>query len=129
MKKRILDISVLPGQPLDGTGKLCIHLFVPDSRGPFTEPCVMQLDKVKQMRGEVALFNGPKQGRLACDPKRLVAPVTKNNITKITLRTGDPRAATCPKCIASPDYKAMIKVLTDAQQGVPDEPTIEQEIE
>ncbi len=123
MKKRVINMSVLHGEPTDGSGRLCIHLVVPDSHGPFTEPQVLQMDKVKQMHGEMALFTGPKQCRLACDStrKRQVKPIDHKGVTKITMRTGDPRATTCPRCIASEEYTRIMKVITNAAQGAPTE--------
>lgn len=115
MKKRILVMNTLPGQPTDGSGKVCIHLFVVDPKGPFKEPMVAQLDKIAADNGDQRLICAPARGRLACDPKRTVAPVERKGVTTLTLRTGDPRAATCPKCITSDDYKKMMKVLSDAQ--------------
>lgn len=116
MKKRVIDIKVLPGQPTDGSGQACIHLFVPDPNGPFTEPRVRQM-RVKpgttgdEITGEV--ITAPMRGRLACDRKRTVKPVVKNNITSVTLRTDDPRATTCPWCKQSEDYKRLMKLLSD----------------
>ncbi len=49
------------------------------------------------------------RGRLACDSKRTVAPTTHSGVTTVTSRTDDPRAATCPRCLASKDYAAMMK--------------------
>lgn len=108
--KRIVNMNVLPGEPLDGTGMVCIHLFVPDVKGPFVEPhglhpVVKDCEAVKQQ-----LEARPTRGRLACDPKRLVAPVTRGNVTNVTPRSDDPRAVTCLKCCASEDYKRMMEL-------------------
>ncbi len=103
-------MTVLPGEPLDGTGKVCIHLFVQDESGPFVEPHVLhpELDADGQPIKQRVVAR-PTRGRLACDPKRDVAPVTRNNITTVTPRTTQPTAVTCPKCIASADYQKLIK--------------------
>lgn len=103
-QKRIVRMSVLKGEPLDGSGRVCIHLFVRDEAGRFTEPHVLhEILKdgvpVKQMVGA-----GPARGRLACDPNRDPAPVTNNGVTVVTMRTDDPQAVTCLHCIASADY-------------------------
>lgn len=111
MGKRIINMSVLPGEPTDGSGRVCIHLFVQDQRGAFVEPSVLH-PVVKD--GQVVkqqLEMRPTRGRLACNPRRLVAPVTRNGVTTITPRTDDPRAVTCPKCIASAEYMAAMKLL------------------
>lgn len=109
--KRIINVKVLPGEPLDGSGKVCIHLFVQDERGPFVEPSALHMAEGEN--GQKQLVARPTRGRLACDPKRTVAPVTRGGVTTVTMRTDDPRAATCPKCIASKDYAVMMKRLEE----------------
>ena len=110
--RRVVHLKLLPGEPTDGTGKICIHLFVKDARGPFVEPHVLHqaLDEngnpIKQ-RLEVR----PTRGRLACDARRQVAPVTRGGVTTVTPRTDDPRGVTCPKCKASKDYAEMMAQL------------------
>jgi hypothetical protein len=108
-KRRRVNVSVNPGEPTDGTGKVCIHLFVQDERGPFVEPCVLHpmVENGEVVNGKVV--SRPTRGRLACDPKRGVAPVVKNGVTTITMRTDSPEAVTCPKCRASRDYADMMK--------------------
>jgi len=108
-KKRIISIKVLPGEPLDGTGRVCIHLFVQDEHGPFEEPHAVHPvfesgEQVKQM-----VSCKPTRGRLACDGKRLPTPVVKGNIVVITPRTDDPRAVTCLKCKESKEHKEMME--------------------
>lgn len=103
--KRIVNIKVLPGEPLDGTGQVCIHLFVRDNNGPFTEPHVLNVNESKQ------LVSGPARGRLACDPNRTVKSVTHGGITTVTMRTDDARAVTCPKCKMSRDYAEMMELV------------------
>lgn len=105
--KTVLGIKVLPGEPTDGSGKVCIHLFVKDERGPFIEPHVLHIDEESGK-----LVAKPTRGRLACDPNRTVITVTRRGVTAITMRTDDPRAATCPKCIASKDYAEMMETIT-----------------
>lgn len=105
MAKRIVQMSVLPGEPLDGTGRICIHLFVRDPHGPFVEPHVLHpaLDE----NGEVIkqkFIKKPTRGRLACHSKMSVAPVTRKGVTIVTSRTEEPSAVTCPKCKESIEY-------------------------
>lgn len=114
MAKRIVNMSVLPGEPLDGSGRMCIHLYVQDSKGPFVEPHVLHPvmkngEPVKQQ-----LEARPTRGRLACDPKRSVAPVTRNGITTITMRSDNPNAVTCEKCKATSEYREMMARLEEA---------------
>lgn len=103
--KRIVGVNTLPGQPLDGSGRTVIHLFVPGD-GPFVEKHALHMEEGK-------LVAKPTRGRLACNPKRTVAPITRNGVTTITQRTNDPRAVTCPKCIASDEYKDMMDLVTE----------------
>lgn len=104
MGKRIVNMNVLPGEPVDGTGRVCIHLFVRDERGSFVEPHVLH-PVIKD--GEIVkreLEAKPTRGRLACDPKRGVAPVKRGGVITVTPRTDSPGAVTCPKCMASKEY-------------------------
>jgi len=110
--RRVVNIKILPGEPADGTGIVCIHLFVEDERGPFIEPCVLHIQDI-EVDGQVTKrpVPGPTRGRLACDPNRTVAPVTHKGVTTVTMRTGDPRAVTCPKCRASKYYTEAMELL------------------
>jgi hypothetical protein len=115
MVRRVADLSVLPGEPLDGSGRVCVHLFVRDEAGPFVEPHVLR-QKVDESGEPVKgqLVASPTRGRLACDPRRQVAPVARGQdgkgrlLTKVTMRTDDPRAVSCPRCKASRDYADMM---------------------
>ncbi len=107
MPKRILNMSVLPGEPLDGSGRCCIHLFIQDPKGIITEPHVLH----RAPGDSKELIAKPTRGRLACDPRRTVAPATTRGIITVTLRTDDPRSVTCPKCIASAGYADLMKQL------------------
>ena len=108
MAKRIVQMNVLPGEPLDGSGRVCIHLFVQDVRGPFVEPHVLHpvMRDGEAVNGQ--LEARPTRGRLACDPKRKVVPVTRNGVTTVTLRSDRPETVTCPKCMVSKEYIAMM---------------------
>lgn len=107
-KRRIVGIKVLKGEPLDGTGRVCIHLFVQDERGPIIEPHALHsvFENGVQVKQKVAAR--PTRGQLACDPKRLVAPVTRGGVTTVTARTDDPQAVSCLSCKASEVYKVMM---------------------
>lgn len=108
MSRRVISLSVNPGQPTDGSGVVCIHLFVRDEKGPFEEPHVLRSGPAGRERELVA---GPARGRLACDARRTVAAAMHNGVTRITMRTDDPRAVTCPKCMASPLFKKMMELV------------------
>ena len=113
--KRIVNLKVLPGEPTDGSGKVCIHLFVIDEKGPFVEPSVTQM--VDAEDGSKRLGVKAARGRLACDRKRTVAPVVHNGSMAVTLRSGDPRAVTCLKCKASPDFIKGMELIAAAEAG------------
>lgn len=104
--RRRLNVEVLPGEPLDGTGKVCIHLFVQDPHGPFVEPHVLYETEPGKLGARKT------RGRIACSSKiKGVAAVVRGGVTYVTHRTDDPRAVTCPKCIASADHKELMAVL------------------
>lgn len=106
--KRVVNINVLPGEKLDGSGRVCIHLFVRDEQGSFVEPHV--LHHATDEHGEIIkgqLVAKPTRGRLACDAQRKPKPTKSNTITVLP-RSDDPRAVTCPKCIASNYYREMM---------------------
>lgn len=114
--KRIIRTSVLPGEPLDGSGRACIHLFVQDERGPYVEPHV--LHPVIGEDGQVVkqrLEARPTRGRLACDPKRDPSPVVRGNVTIVTDRTDNPSAVTCPKCLATKECAEILKKYNNAE--------------
>ena len=109
MADRAINLRVLPGEPLDGSGRICIHLFVQDERGSFIEPHALHPvfeNGVQKVQAK------PTRGRLACDPKRDPAPVTRGGVITVTPRTDDPRAVTCPRCMASDEYIKAMEVLT-----------------
>lgn len=115
-KRRIISLNVNPGQPTDGGGVVCIHLFVPDENGPFVEPQGLHEGPGETEAERKQLIAKPTRGRLACNPKRSAVPVTRNGVTTITPRTDDPRAVTCPRCLASQLYvEAMEQVPKDDQ--------------
>ena len=104
MTKRVISMRVLDGQPTDGTGQVCVHLFVQDERGKFVEPHVLHPLYEGGERVKQRLEARPARGRIACNPKLNPAPTTRGGVTAITSRTDDPRAVTCPKCRASKEY-------------------------
>lgn len=84
----------------DGSGKIRIHWFC---RGP---------GPIKT-KGRVVMFGinpqhlGGAQGKVACQASRtsLLPEVTGQGINHLEI-TDDPRAATCPECCATEEYKA-----------------------
>ena len=110
MTKKIIVVKLVPGEPIDGSGRACIHLFVPDSSGPFVEPHALHpvIEDGEVVKQQVEAR--PTRGRLACDPRRTVAPITRAGVTTVTMRTDDPRAVTCPRCCASADYMMAVEL-------------------
>jgi hypothetical protein len=106
--KRIVNVNVLKGEPTDGSGRVCIHFLVRDTAGPFIEPHVLHPGE-----GKGKLIAKPTRCRLACDPKRGVAPITKNGVTTVTPRTEHIKAVTCTKCKKSAEYADAIKILEE----------------
>lgn len=116
MTKHKIRINVLPGQPTDGTGKVCVHLFLKDEKGSFIEPHV--LHPVVDDNGNVIkqqLVAKPTRGRIACSItlKPQVKP-NKDGTRSILLRSDDANAVTCPKCLATPECK---KLLTNGENN------------
>ena len=106
-RRRIIDLKVVPGDPTDGSGRVCIHLFVQDECGLFIEPHALRPVFEDGVQVKQKVEAKPTRGRLACDPKRDPKPVVRGNVITVTARTDDPSAVTCPKCKKSEDYKAM----------------------
>ncbi len=70
--KQILDIKVLSGEPTDGSGKVCIHLFVRDAKGSFTEPGYL----FRSMQ-----IADTTRGRIVCNRKLIPKPPYKGVTT------------------------------------------------
>lgn len=102
-RRRIVEVKVLPGEPTDGSGRVCIHLFVPDPVGQIVEPHVLHPAPTPQQPN--ALEARATRGHLACDPRKPVAPVARGNVVVVTMRSDDPRAVTCHACITSALYQ------------------------
>jgi hypothetical protein len=118
MSNRTVELKVLPGQPLDETGKICIHLAVLDPNGPYTEHNVLLqvMDEAgNPVKGK--FYFGPARARIACNPRLNPTPRVRNGVTLVTMRTNDPRAATCPKCLATDDYTKIMEQLERSPQS------------
>lgn len=111
-KRRAIQLQALPGQSVEavrrGAGRMVIHLFVKDTHGPFVEPHALHQACQDGIPVKGQLEAKPTRGRLACQSNALVAPVTRDGVTKVTLRTDDPRAVTCPACLKSDAYEEMM---------------------
>ena len=112
--RRVIDVKVLPGEPLDGSGRVSIHLFVKDEQGKFIEPHMLHPVYKDGVLVKQQLEARATRGRLACNSKRDPAPTTKGRVTTVTPRTDDPRAVTCPKCLASKDCVELLQQIESA---------------
>ena len=120
---RVISMQVLPGEPLDGSGKVSIHLVVLDPSGPYTEPqAILPMFGEDGVQVKQAGRIGPARARIACNPKLDPAPRTVNGVTHVTMRSGDPRATTCRKCMATEDYRAAMGKLEQPQEQPPEQP-------
>lgn len=107
--KRVINVSILPGEKTDGSGRVCIHLFVRDENGPLTEPHVLHQvdgDGDGENTGRKEMIARPTRGKLACGV--IPSQTQSSGIIKLVHRTDDPRAATCPRCMATDDYKTIM---------------------
>ena len=101
-----INIKVLP----DGSGRVRIHWFERRPQGPIrTALAAFPLEQV----GLVQL--GGAVGRIACMPNRKdVQPDWKGNEVTPLCHTDDPRAATCPECMATPEFRAAMAPFEEA---------------
>ena len=84
-------------------GRLRIHWFKVCSSGPIKTPEGMIQTSIgaKQVGGV--------QGMIACNPEQNnLGPVQKGMDTLMCLRSDDPRAVTCPECMATEDFKKAV---------------------
>ena len=91
----ILNIKLLP----DGSGRTLIHWLNQDDEGP------IQTKGHAKYKG---IFPGIR-GRIACNPKQnSVNPVDRNGEHLMCMYSEEVRAATCPKCLATEEAKAIL---------------------
>jgi len=112
-RHRKVTLQLLRGEPLDGTGRVCIHLVVPDEEhGTYIEPHFLhpELDAQGQPIKQ-RLVAKPTRVRLACSYTMTGEPINHVGMNFVVVRTDDPRAATCPKCIATKEYAAHMQRL------------------
>lgn len=99
---RTVEIKILP----DGTGRVRIHWFQVLDGGPIKMPS----GTIETQYGPLIHVGPP--GRIACQPERTsVLPQEQNGVTLLTCHSDEPRAVTCPECMATPEFKiAMQKI-------------------
>jgi hypothetical protein len=85
-------IRLLP----DGSGHVRIHWFQKIAGGPIKTAG----------RSDLAIVFPGSEGRIACMPHRTVTHQwLKSGEYEILHHTDDPRAATCPECMATKEFK------------------------
>jgi hypothetical protein len=105
MSGRVVEMRVLPG------GKVRIHWFERALDGPATTPSGMTTG------AEGRLQVGPVRGRIACMPTQAnVAPQTKGGVIRLVCHSDEPRAVTCPECMATENFKTALANLNELLQ-------------
>jgi hypothetical protein len=79
-------------------GRVCIHWLMRDPEGP-----IQTMNQV--VRGAGAMMWKGARFRCACQPERTSLNTSEVGRTVQFTHTDDPRAATCPKCLATVEYK------------------------
>ena len=96
----ILNVKMLG----DGSGRACIHWLVESDKGPIETQerfAITQLGPIKL---------GGVKGYIACNPQQnTVNPQNRGGETLMCMHTNEVRAATCPKCLATPEAVALLK--------------------
>lgn len=106
--KRIVDM----GRELPG-GRVRIHWFIFQEGGPVRT----SVGKLKSSMGPMDVVG--REGRIACDPKRTTLnPSRHGEVIKTFHHTDDPRAATCPECCATGEYKAAMAKMNEGEEKV-----------
>lgn len=96
----------------DGTLRVRIHFFVRDQSGGVNFPGGVILRSV----GGVPMplrYHGSR-GYFACAPDEGAAHPVKDGRICVREHTGDPRAVTCPECVATDVFKAKLRELEEA---------------
>lgn len=95
----ILNVKILN----DGTERVLIHWLMEAADGPIeTKPNIIGTE-----RGPLKL--GGVRGRIACNPEQnSVNPQHNGQEVLMCMHSNDVRAATCPKCLATDEAKALL---------------------
>lgn len=100
-------IKLLP----DGSGRVRIHWFCRDDKGPIRTAEAVTMSAL----GPVRL--GGATGRIACQPQRKsVAPEVNGLVTTPCVHSDDARAVTCPECMKTPEYAAAMKAYSEIME-------------
>lgn len=109
-----VNLKLLPGEPTDGSGRVCIHYFHECADGLISFKGHAQLRRALKLSEEV-------RGTIACRPQQnSVQPQTRNGVVYICAYSSELEAVTCPECLASPLAKTQGE-LVEALARKPDE--------
>ena len=107
-------IKMVPDKQGRPTDIVRIHYFVWDEKGPIALPQKVTPTALGPLTIGGNVVTGAFRGRLACAPGRAEnQPVWANGRIVPCPQTDDPRAATCPECMASEDYKKAMAGLSE----------------
>lgn len=112
---RIVVLRTLPPDE-NGNRRVRICYFVKDEKGPIKIPNA-RLPKPKE--GKHMPFRVPGcAGYIACQPKRSSTnPIQKGGETHLCTRSDDPRAVTCPECMATDEFKVAMAEIEERMAG------------
>lgn len=85
----------------DGSGRVCIHMFVHSNSGPAKTPA-----------GVNGFQFAGARGFIACNPTQSqVTPQVRGSEHLLCTHSDDARAVSCPKCKESPEFLEQMKQL------------------
>lgn len=104
----IVDMRMLPDEngQVHSACQVRIHLMVREMRPVSNDRELMQEVVEPYSRGKV-------DWRLACESREPIASNIGPNVTRISPRSAEPGAVTCPECKASNEYKEMMRSLNE----------------
>ena len=100
-----INLKVLKGEPLDGSGKLCIHFLFETPDGLIDTSGEVPPGLEENPFAKIVLnLHGPRKWRLSCRPEQnTINPQVRNGVRYICLTSNEPLAVTCPDCLQSKD--------------------------
>jgi hypothetical protein len=111
MADRVLNVKLLN----DGSGRVCVHWLISDEQGLIE--CKGSI--IAGPQGPL-VDNSTKKYRVACNPKQnSINPQVRNGETFMCIPTGEIRAVTCPRCLATPEaIQAMAPYVLEAMTKI-----------
>lgn len=100
-------MNVVEVKLLRDRSRVCVHWFEVTRDGPAATP----LGVVQSPLGPLAV--GGVRGRIACRPAvSTVTPQAVNGAVQLLCRSEEPRAVTCPECMATPQFKRAMEEIS-----------------